>query len=66
MIVLAADTVVSVGRRILPKTETPDEARACLKLLSGRGHRVQTGILYLRRPSIIARGALACAYEAAV
>ncbi|NBR79507.1 MAG: septum formation protein Maf [Alphaproteobacteria bacterium] len=44
MIVLAADTVVSVGRRILPKTETPDEARACLKLLSGRGHRVQTGI----------------------
>ena len=44
VIVLAADTVVSVGRRILPKTETPDEARACLKLLSGRGHRVQTGI----------------------
>ena len=41
--VLAADTVVSVGRRILPKTETEDQARACLQLLSGRGHRVRTG-----------------------
>ena len=43
-LILAADTVVSVGRRILPKTETEDEARHCLALLSGRGHRVQTGI----------------------
>lgn len=42
--VLAADTVVGVGRRILPKTETVDEARMCLKLLSGRGHRVFTGV----------------------
>lgn len=42
--VLAADTVVSVGLRILPKTETEDEARACLTLLSGRGHRVQTAV----------------------
>ena len=41
---LAADTVVCVGRRILPKSETLDEAEACLNLLSGRGHRVYTGL----------------------
>ena len=44
MLVLAADTVVSVGRRILPKTETRDAAHDCLTLLSGRGHRVSTGV----------------------
>lgn len=42
--VLAADTVVAVGRRILPKVETPEEARACLALLSGRAHRVLTAV----------------------
>jgi septum formation protein len=42
--VLAADTVVAVGRRTLPKAETEAEARDCLALLSGRGHRVYTGI----------------------
>ncbi len=42
--VLAADTVVCVGRRILPKAETEAEVRACLKLLSGRNHRVLTGV----------------------
>ena len=42
--VLAADTVVSVGRRILPKCELVDEAAACLRLLSGRAHRVYTGV----------------------
>lgn len=42
--VLAADTVVAVGRRILPKTETEDDARACLDLLSGTNHRVFTGV----------------------
>jgi septum formation protein len=41
---LAADTVVCVGRRILPKCETLDQAEACLNLLSGRGHRVYTGL----------------------
>ena len=40
--VLAADTVVAAGRRILPKTETETEARRCLTLLSGRRHRVMT------------------------
>ena len=44
MLGLAADTVVSVGRRILPKTETRDAAHDCLTLLSGRGHRVSTGV----------------------
>lgn len=42
--VLASDTVVGVGRRILPKTETEAEARTCLALLSGRNHRVFTGV----------------------
>jgi septum formation protein len=42
--VLAADTVVSVGRRILPKALELEEARACLELLSGRSHRVVTGV----------------------
>jgi septum formation protein len=42
---LAADTVVGVGRRILPKCEGIDEAEACLNLLSGRGHRVYTGLV---------------------
>lgn len=42
--VLAADTVVSVGRRILPKTELVEEADACLRLLSGRTHRVYTSV----------------------
>ncbi|MXP62771.1 septum formation protein Maf [Roseomonas sp. M0104] len=43
-LVLAADTVVGAGRRILPKAETEAEARACLALLSGRRHRVYTGV----------------------
>jgi septum formation protein len=42
--VLAADTVVSVGRRSLPKAELLDEAAACLRLLSGRSHRVFTAV----------------------
>ena len=42
--VLAADTVVAVGRRILPKAEDEATARRCLELLSGRAHRVFTGL----------------------
>src|SRR3569833_3647101 len=42
--ILAADTVVAVGRRILPKAELVDEASQCLRLLSGRNHRVYTAI----------------------
>jgi septum formation protein len=42
--VLAADTIVAVGRRILPKAELIDEAAQCLRLLSGRNHRVYTAL----------------------
>ncbi len=42
--ILAADTVVAVGRRILPKAELADQASNCLQLLSGRSHRVYSGI----------------------
>src|ERR687893_2502580 len=43
-LVLAADTVVAVGRRILPKAEDEATLRACMALLSGRRHRVLTGV----------------------
>lgn len=42
--ILAADTVVACGRRILPKAEDERTARACLALLSGRRHRVYGGV----------------------
>lgn len=42
--VLAADTVVALGRRVLPKADAPEEVAACLRLLSGRAHRVLTGV----------------------
>ncbi len=47
--ILAADTVVAVGRRILPKAETEAEARKCLELISGRRHHVFTCVV-LRAP----------------
>ncbi|MEO6256816.1 MAG: Maf family protein, partial [Sphingomicrobium sp.] len=43
-LVLAADTVVAVGRRILPKVEDEATLRKCMALLSGRRHRVMTGV----------------------
>ena len=43
-LVLAADTVVAVGRRILPKVEDEESLRSCMRLLSGRRHRVLTGV----------------------
>ncbi|MGY2046981.1 Maf-like protein [Methylobacterium sp. JK268] len=42
--VISADTVVAVGRRILPKAEISEEADACMRLLSGRTHRVYTAV----------------------
>lgn len=45
--ILAADTVVACGRRILPKASSVDEARSCLELLSGRRHRVHGGVCVL-------------------
>lgn len=44
-LVLAADTVVGVGRRCLPKAELIEEAASCLSLVSGRSHRVYTGLV---------------------
>ena len=43
-VVLAADTLVAAGLRILPKAEDEATARACLKLLSGRRHQVLTAL----------------------
>ena len=43
-VILAGDTVVACGRRILPKAETADTALSCLQLLSGRQHRVYGGM----------------------
>ena len=45
--VLAGDTVVAVGRRILPKAEDEETARKCLELMSGRRHRVLSAIALL-------------------
>jgi septum formation protein len=46
-VVLAADTLVACGRRILPKAETEAQAHECLTLLSGRRHRVHTAVTVL-------------------
>jgi len=43
-VILAADTVVACGRRILPKAEDEATARRCLALLAGRRHRVYGGL----------------------
>ena len=56
--VLAADTVVACGRRILPKAETQEEARFCLDLLSGRAHRVYTGISLVKGDSQITKSVM--------
>jgi septum formation protein len=42
--ILTGDTVVAVGRRILPKADTLDQARHCWRLMSGRNHRVMTAV----------------------
>lgn len=47
--VLAADTAVACGRRILPKAEDEAAARLCLRLLSGRRHRVYTAVCLLEQ-----------------
>lgn len=53
--VLGADTVVAVGRRILPKAEDPTTARACLNLLSGRRHRVYGGVVLIEPGGTVRR-----------
>ncbi|HEX4295587.1 MAG TPA: nucleoside triphosphate pyrophosphatase [Rhizomicrobium sp.] len=60
-LVLAADTVVACGQRILPKAEDDAEVLACLKLLSGRAHQVITAVALagvdgtLRRRTVLTR-----------
>lgn len=44
VVIIAADTVVACGRRILPKAETREQAEECLRLLSGRSHRVYSAV----------------------
>tara|TARA_R110000868_G_scaffold129378_7_gene338126 strand:+ start:197 stop:793 length:597 start_codon:yes stop_codon:yes gene_type:complete len=51
--VLAADTVVAAGRRILPKAETEADVRQCLDILSGRAHRVYTAICLIDPAGIV-------------
>ena len=48
-LILTADTVVAVGRRILPTVELTDQAVACMRLLSGRAHRVFTSVTLVNR-----------------
>jgi septum formation protein len=55
VIVLAADTVVALGRRILPKASDDDEVRECLALLSGRRHMVITAVALANSQSVHAR-----------
>lgn len=47
-LIIAADTVVALGSRILPKAELAEEADQCLRQLSGRSHRVYTSIVVMR------------------
>lgn len=52
--ILAADTIVACGRRILPKAEDEATARACLTLLSGRRHRVYGGVAVITPSGVMA------------
>ena len=54
--VIGADTVVAVGRRILPKCESIEEADQCLRLLSGRAHRVFTRLSRAETGAYLAAG----------
>ena len=61
MFVLGADTIVSVGRRIFQKAQDEAEARRHITLLSGRRHRVYTGVCLIT-PSGSMRSRVACTY----
>lgn len=47
--IIGADTVAAVGRRILPKALDDDMVRSCLTLLSGRRHRLYTGVTVIKK-----------------
>ena len=57
-IVLAADTVVACGRRILPKAEEETDVRHCLALLDGRAHQVITGVCVAANGAVRVRSVL--------
>jgi septum formation protein len=57
-LVLAADTVVACGRRILPKADSEEEVRRCLALLNGRSHQVITAVALARPDGSIASRAV--------
>ncbi|HEY1632051.1 MAG TPA: Maf family protein [Rhizomicrobium sp.] len=57
-VVLAADTVVACGRRILPKASTREDVRECLAMLSGRRHQVITAVAALTQDSLRTRVAM--------
>ena len=52
-VILASDTVVGLGRRILPKAEDRETAESCLRLLSGRSHRVFTGVAVIDETGLL-------------
>ena len=52
-VILASDTVVGLGRRILPKAEDRETAESCLRLLSGRSHRVLTGVAVIDETGLL-------------
>lgn len=52
-LILAADTVVAAGRRILPKADNADEVAACLALLSGRRHRVISALALVAPDGVV-------------
>ncbi len=54
-IILAGDTVVACGRRILPKGEKPEDAEFCLNLLSGRRHKIHSGIAIIYKGKMHSR-----------
>jgi septum formation protein len=54
-LILAADTVVALGRRILPKAESDEGVLACLKMLSGRSHQVITAVALLVPGGVLRR-----------
>lgn len=53
--VLAADTVVALGSRIMPKAADPEDVRACMSLLSGRRHHVLTALVLVAPDGRIGR-----------
>lgn len=52
---LAGDTVVALGRRILPKAETDEDVRACLEMISGRSHHVLTSVCVIAPDGRVSR-----------